>query len=85
MRKRERGGGLKFTFAITKEGIVQFLDPSLSIGHFHVRVFELILHSEQKRILGYRSVHSIVIRRGSALSCGYAPKSRAFTLCGTVS
>ncbi|XP_040079191.1 uncharacterized protein LOC115318693, partial [Ixodes scapularis] len=63
----EYGGGLKFTFEVPKENILQYLDLSLHLGDTHV-CWSYSPRSK-KAILDYGSAHSKIIKRGIALTC----------------
>ncbi|XP_042149365.1 uncharacterized protein LOC121837684, partial [Ixodes scapularis] len=61
------GGGLRFTFEVPKEGVLQYLDLSLRIGDS--RVCWTYRPRSKKGILDWRSAHSKVVKRGIVTSC----------------
>lgn len=61
------GGGLKFLFEEPNEGVIQFLDLSLSFKE--KQVCWSFRPRSRKAILDYRSAHSKIVKRGIAVSC----------------
>ncbi|XP_040062780.1 uncharacterized protein LOC120837464, partial [Ixodes scapularis] len=60
------GGGLRFTFEIPNENVLQYLDISLCLEDDHV--CWTYKPRSKKAILDYNSAHSKIIKRGIALS-----------------
>ncbi|KAM7283947.1 uncharacterized protein ISCGN_001052, partial [Ixodes scapularis] len=63
----EYGGGLRFTYEVPQENVLQFLDLSLHLGDTHV--CWTYSPRSKKRILEFSSAHSKIVKRGIALTC----------------